>query len=172
MLRPRVYAIASVTTAALVTAALAWRGMSPHDAPAADPDNPTQVALGRKVYAQYCASCHGVNLEGQSDWRHRKPDGRNPAPPHDYHGHTWMHPDDELFGMVKRGFAAYAPPGYQTDMMGYGGVLSDAEIWAVLAFIKNAWPPEFRTYQAKITAGASGRIGNPMHRGMAGMKPN
>ena len=123
----------------------------------ADPDNPAEVALGEKIYAEHCASCHGKNLEGEPNWRQRKPDGRNPAPPHDYHGHTWRHAEDELFGMVKQGFAAYAPPGYPTDMMGFANVLSDDEIWAVLAFIKSKWPPEFREYQAKITAGAKPR---------------
>jgi mono/diheme cytochrome c family protein len=123
------------------------------DRPKADPDNPVQVARGRQVYARYCASCHGDHLQGQPDWRHRRPDGRNPAPPHDYHGHTWRHPDAELFGMVKRGFAAYAPPGYKTDMIGFGDVLSDADIWAVLAFIKSDWPPEFQAYQAKLGQG-------------------
>jgi mono/diheme cytochrome c family protein len=120
----------------------------------ADPKNADQVALGRKVYGQYCASCHGAHLEGQPDWHQRRPDGFNPAPPHDFHGHTWRHPDDDLFGMVKRGYAAYAPPGYKTEMAAFGGMLSDAEIWAVLAFIKSSWPPEFQTYQKRITEGA------------------
>ena len=122
-----------------------------------DPDDAAQVALGAKVYQQYCAACHGVHLEGQPNWRVRKPDGRLPAPPHDYHGHTWRHPDQDLFGMVKEGMAAYAPPGYQTDMKGFGEVLSDAQIWAVLAFIKSKWPPEFRTYQHRLSEGAHPR---------------
>lgn len=122
-----------------------------------DPDDPHQLALGQKVYAEACASCHGMHLEGQPNWRLRKPDGRLPAPPHDYHGHTWRHADAELFGMVKRGIAPYAPPGYQTDMMGFAGALSDEQIWAVIAYIKSAWPPEFRTYQQRVTDGARGR---------------
>ena len=122
-----------------------------------DPDDPQQVTLGAKVYQDHCAVCHGVHLEGQPNWRVRRPDGRLPAPPHDYPGHTWRHPDQDLFGMVKNGMAAYAPPGYQTDMKGFAGVLSDAEIWAVLAFIKSKWPPEFRTYQRKLTEGAHPR---------------
>jgi len=144
--------------AALVAAMPAWlTWLSAAPTSKADPDNPSQVALGAEVYAQRCASCHGKNLEGEPNWRNRKPNGRNPAPPHDYHGHTWRHADDELFGMVKDGFAAYAPPGYQTDMMGFADQLSDDEIWAVLAFIKSKWPPEFREYQAKITEGATPR---------------
>jgi len=146
---------------ALVSLAIFWAlaaasGVSGAESKA-NPDNPTLVAQGGEVYATHCASCHGKNLEGEANWRQRKPDGRNPAPPQDYHGHTWRHADDELFGMVKKGFAAYAPSGYRTDMMGFANVLSDDEIWAVLAFIKSRWPPEFREYQAKITAGAKPR---------------
>ena len=60
--------------------------------------------------------------------------------------------------MVKRGMAPYGPPGYQTDMAGFADILSDAEIWAVLAYIKSKWPPEFRTYQERITEGGVGAI--------------
>ena len=31
--------------------------------------------LGRVVYAENCASCHGVALEGQVNWRQRGADG-------------------------------------------------------------------------------------------------
>jgi mono/diheme cytochrome c family protein len=106
---------------------------------AADPRDAQQVALGAKVYAQHCASCHGAKLEGQPEWRRRLPNGRMPAPPHDESGHTWHHPDDMLFDITKHGIAPYAPPGYQSDMPAFAGVLSDDEIWAVLAFIKSHW---------------------------------
>ena len=123
----------------------------------ADPGDAAAVAVGARVYAASCAQCHGAHLEGQPDWRTRKPDGRLPAPPQDYHGHTWRHPDRELFNIVKNGVAAYAPPGYQTDMAGFAGVLSDQQIWAVLAYIKSTWPQEFRDYQAAVTR----RAGQP-----------
>ena len=62
-----------------------------------DPSNPRQVALGKQIYDQHCGRCHGANLEGQPNWRTRKPDGRMPAPPHDASGHTWEHTDAQLF---------------------------------------------------------------------------
>ncbi|MBI2584643.1 MAG: c-type cytochrome, partial [Rhodospirillales bacterium] len=40
----------------------------------ADPDDANQVALGEQLYRAHCASCHGVNLEGQADWRTRNAD--------------------------------------------------------------------------------------------------
>lgn len=110
----------------------------------ADPTDIAQVARGKAVYAERCASCHGARLEGQPNWQSRKPDGRLPAPPHDASGHTWHHPDADLFNIAKQGIAALAPPGYESDMPAFGGVLSDADLWAVLAFIKSSWPEEIR----------------------------
>jgi len=98
------------------------------------------LALGGKLYAQYCASCHGASLEGQPNWRSRLPNGRMPAPPHDESGHTWHHPDEVLFGITKHGVVPpYAPPGYESDMPGFGGKLTDEEIRAVLAYIASHW---------------------------------
>ena len=47
------------------------------DVKRADASNLNQVAVGRSLYAQHCAACHGVNLEGQPEWRKRKPQLRN-----------------------------------------------------------------------------------------------
>jgi mono/diheme cytochrome c family protein len=99
-----------------------------------------RLALGEKLYAQHCAACHGAKLEGQPNWRQRMPNGRMPAPPHDESGHTWHHPDSVLFGITKHGLVPrYAPPRYESDMPAFAGKLSDDEIWAVLAYIRNHW---------------------------------
>jgi mono/diheme cytochrome c family protein len=141
--------------AAVLLAVGAWVVDAFRSAPAsrADPQNADQVALGSKAYAQHCAACHGARLEGQPNWRERLPNGRMPAPPHDASGHTWHHPDAVLFGITKFGLVPgkYAPPGYQSDMPGFGGALSDDEIWAVLAYLKSAWPQEIRRAQAEMT---------------------
>ena len=107
----------------------------------ADPNDREQVALGAKTYAANCAACHGAKLEGQPNWREKLPNGRWPAPPHDESGHTWHHPDGILFGITKEGIVPgkYAPDGWESDMPAFGGKLSDAEIWAVLAYIKTSW---------------------------------
>jgi mono/diheme cytochrome c family protein len=64
-----------------------------------------------------------------------------PAPPHDESGHTWHHTDTVLFGITKEGLVPgkYAPPDYVSDMPAFAGKLTDAEIWAALAFIKSHW---------------------------------
>ncbi len=122
------------------------RGAAPPPAP-----DPAQLALGRTLYGEYCAACHGAELEGQANWRQRDADGLLPAPPHDETGHTWHHPDPQLFDITKNGTAAAAPPSYRTTMLSFADQLSDQEIWAVLAFVKSRWPAEIRRRQADIT---------------------
>lgn len=124
----------------------------------ADAGNPSLVAQGAKIYAAQCASCHGANLQGQPDWRTRMANGRLPAPPHDASGHTWHHPDDVLFAIVKNGVVPpNAPPGYQSDMPAFSGRLKDSEIWAVLAFIKSRWPDDVRKMHEDIEKQAQDR---------------
>lgn len=110
-----------------------------------------RLERGRAIYAANCASCHGAKLEGQPDWKSRLPSGRMPAPPHDASGHTWHHSDHALFRITKEGPAAVVGGGYESDMSGFAGVLSDEEIQAVLDFIESTWPERERSYQAEMS---------------------
>jgi mono/diheme cytochrome c family protein len=65
-------------------------------------------------------------------------------------GHTWRHPDRHLFEITKFGGEAKAPPGFRSNMPGFAGKLTDADIWAALAYIKSRWPAEVRRRQAAI----------------------
>ena len=109
------------------------------------------LALGEAIYAEHCASCHGAELQGQPNWKRRLDSGRMPAPPHDATGHTWHHSDADLFRITKEGVAAVIGGDYESDMPGFGDVLTDEEILAVLAYIKSTWPERQRAYQAEIT---------------------
>ena len=115
----------------------------------ADASDPELVARGSAVYAESCASCHGVSLEGQPNWRERKADGTLPAPPHDETGHTWHHSDAQLFEMTKWGTEVVAGGDYKSDMRGFADELDDADIWAVLAYIKSQWPADIQAAQAR-----------------------
>ncbi|MCY3951044.1 MAG: cytochrome c [bacterium] len=115
----------------------------------ADASNPELVAWGSEVYARSCASCHGVELQGEPNWTVRKADGTLPAPPHDASGHTWHHSDAQLFEMTKWGTAAVVGGGYPSNMPGFSDKLVDEEIWAVLAFIKSHWPDDIQAVQAR-----------------------
>lgn len=106
---------------------------------------------GAALYQQNCASCHGADLEGQPDWRSPGTDGRLPAPPHDATGHTWHHGDDILFRITRDGTAAVIGGGYESNMPGFGDVLSDAEIRVILDYIKSTWPDRQRAHQEEVS---------------------
>ena len=118
-------------------------------------DDPEVLALGRAVYEQRCAACHGARLEGQPNWRIRDAAGLLPAPPHDASGHTWHHPDAVLFDITKHGVAKAANlKDYQSSMPAFEGTLTDAQIVAVLSWIKAQWPQEIRKQQEAVNATA------------------
>lgn len=142
-------ALATVAILAIISV-LAWWHFAPGETDSMFTSRPGVLALGRQVYGRECANCHGAQLEGQPGWRERRPDGRLPAPPHDASGHTWHHSSEVLFGIVKHGLAAFAPAGYETDMPAYAARLSDAQIWAVLAWIRSTWPDEVRRRHDEI----------------------
>jgi len=114
-----------------------------------DLNDPKLIARGKVVYDEQCARCHGAKLEGQPDWRHRLSNGRMPAPPHDATGHTWHHPDKQLFDLTKLGPGALVP-GYESDMPGFMDKLSDPDIWAVLSYIESTWPADVRARQQRM----------------------
>jgi len=113
------------------------------------------VEQGRALYADYCASCHGAALEGELDWRARNAEGYLPAPPHDETGHTWHHPDQLLVDITTLGTEAIVGGGYRSNMTGFGDVLGEEEILAVLAYIKSTWPSRVIEMHNRINADAA-----------------
>lgn len=150
---------ATVALALLLAAGVAWwlqRSSAPASASyTLRPGDTALVSQGRKVYMAHCASCHGLQLQGQPNWRERGADGRLPAPPHDASGHTWHHPDELLFRITKLGVVKAAQlQDYQSNMPGYEGVLSDQEILAALSWIKAQWPADIRAKHDQLNAAA------------------
>ncbi|CUH78360.1 c-type cytochrome [Tropicibacter naphthalenivorans] len=123
--------------------ALALLGASPALAAGILPyDDAARVAEGQVIYAETCASCHGADLEGEDNWREADADGYLPAPPHDETGHTWHHPDPLLVQIVTLGTEAIVGGTYQSNMIGFGDVLTEDQILNVLAYIKSTWPQQ------------------------------
>jgi mono/diheme cytochrome c family protein len=108
------------------------------------------VADGERLYAQYCAACHGANLEGADLWKVQLADGSIPAPPHDSNGHTWHHADALLLTIIRKGGGDEAT----SRMPGFGDQLSDDKIMAILSFFKSRWGAEQRDYQWLVTSTA------------------
>jgi len=131
--------------------------MASEPIPFADPANSQQIKRGKLIYKRFCSYCHGHDLQGQTNWRIRNPDGKLPAPPHDETGHTWHHADDLLFGIIKFGLIPpYGPENYKTDMPAWGNTLKDADISAVLAYIKSRWPAEIQKIQSEMNENSDG----------------
>ena len=112
-----------------------------------DAENPTaltaeNLTAGAKEYEEHCAFCHGGAKAKISPMRDKF---NPPAPqlvnriPHD--------PDNWLFWVTKHGVR-------MTGMPTWDGVLSDEEIWKVIAFIKhsNKLPPETAAAWQKLAA--------------------
>lgn len=115
-----------------------------------DPFNARQVAIGAAVYDRACAGCHGRNLEGQANWQAPPIAGVRPAPPHDMTGHTWVHSDRLIFQTIRFGGSAHREEGVLGAMPAFA-VLSDADIWAVLAYIKSRWPEDVIERQTQFS---------------------
>jgi mono/diheme cytochrome c family protein len=110
-----------------------------------------QLVMGETLYKESCANCHGADLEGQPNWRTRLSNDRLPAPPLDASGHTWHHPDSVLIDITKHGPTAIVGNGYESDMPGFEGVLTDQEIVAIIDYIKSTWPERMRASQESRT---------------------
>lgn len=112
------------------------------------------VDVGKAIYAENCASCHGVVLEGQANWRQRDAEGYLPAPPHDERGHTWHHPDSYLFLMTKYGIEEMVGKSYPNNMPVFEDKLTDDEIIAALSYIKSTWSGRIQLKHDQINARA------------------
>lgn len=129
----------------------AWRLMA-LEHPPGDPGDADQVTLGEAVYGRDCARCHGGDLSGEFGWLKKENEADfseaeiermmqsldNVAPAHDSSGTTWRHDDATLFSIIKDGPKVVLAK-QESRMPGFENRLDDAEIWAVVAFLKSHW---------------------------------
>lgn len=110
------------------------------------------IPAGEALYQDHCAACHGANLEGQPNWQSRNDDGTMPAPPHDQTGHTWHHDNLLLFEYTKLGgqgaLEARGVDDFTSGMPAFEGVISDDDIWDILAYIHSTWPDRIKQAHA------------------------
>lgn len=109
--------------------------------------DPARLDQGAALYAQYCASCHGADLEGAPDWKKSLPDGSLPPPPQDSSGHTWHHPNSLLLDIMTNG----GDPADNSKMPAFGDQISKDEMISILDFIKSTWGKDEREYQWWMT---------------------
>ena len=110
---------------------------------------PEQIIYeGKVIYLANCATCHGVNLQGNPNWRSgTDKDGQRLPPPLNGTGHTWHHSPKVLHEIVKYGLKIY-DENYEGKMVGNEN-LTDEEIYSILEYIKSVWPEEIRTDYTK-----------------------
>jgi len=111
---------------------------TPTPAPTANPapqpvsagGGPGDAAAGAPLYATYCVSCHGPRGEGDGP----ASAGLNPKPAH-HSDAAYMNPltDEHLFKVIKEGGPAV---GKSPLMPSWGGALSDAQVWDLVAFVR------------------------------------
>lgn len=116
------------------------------------PDSPEIVEKGKTLYQGKgtCFNCHGK--EGMGDGPAAA--ALDPSPRNFHHHGFWRHRSEgELFWVIKHG-----SPG--TSMIGFGDLLSDEEIWAVIQYE--------RSFAGEHGPGMMGPRGGMGHRGSRG----
>jgi mono/diheme cytochrome c family protein len=138
MIRKVVSAKAAAAPTTSMTAAPSTAGQAVTTQPATSlsnpvPSTPESIAAGKRAYDATCASCHGNRAQGAvkagitisiiEEQRGKQP----PDLTDDQSDHGSS--DGEVFTVVKRGL----PP---TMMPGFGGSLSDEDIWRLVLYLR------------------------------------
>ena len=126
---------------------------SPTDSPIQPELSQETIDLGKVVYADNCANCHGENLEGEAEWKQQNEDGSFRSPPHTADGHTWHHADDVLIEAIEKGGVRFEGMniGGSSNMPAFAESLTDEQISAVLEYIKSTWPEDIQAIQRQQT---------------------
>lgn len=93
-----------------------------------------QVALGKPLYATYCAGCHGDQGQGGANWDRPQADGSYPPQPLNGSGHSWHHSLTSLEETIAQGGTH---PG--ATMPGFASVLNEQQRLAVIAAFQSLW---------------------------------
>ncbi len=104
------------------------------------------MSEGKALYEETCASCHGLQGEGQPDWKRPDAAGVYPAPPHNGSGHTWHHPDAVLLEVIAQGGSLP-----NSQMPAFAPALSEEEMRLTLAYIKTFWGKDELAFQREVS---------------------
>ncbi len=109
-----------------------------------------QIENGEPLFQENCASCHKSDASGTLNWRKTDSNGRYPPPPLNGTAHTWHHSLSVLHRTVRVGGIPLGG-----TMPGFGGKLSDRQIYDILAWVQSHWSDEtYRVwYERNIQSG-------------------
>jgi mono/diheme cytochrome c family protein len=133
----------------LATSFMAGTSLAGETGPA--PLDANRIEAGRKIYQQYCASCHGPRGRVKGNWERPNAQGELPPPPHDSEGHTWKHSDAMLYRMVSEGWRDPFNKTRRLTMPAFGDQISPRQICDVTIYLKTFWTPEQREFQWEET---------------------
>lgn len=105
-----------------------WTGYEGFDKASAE-----RIARGKRLFAEYCQSCHGENGTGEPPENIAGTD-LSPAPALDDTAHAWHHSDRDMLGTIMLGLENRGG-----RMPGWQSVLSRADAEDVIAYIKSLW---------------------------------
>ncbi len=108
----------------------------------AQPDRPAQVALGRTLYRQHCSYCHGIDREGHEDWQPGTQVAAGLPTALDERSPSVDRSDRQIFEWIRYGGQPFLPAGVRSQMPAFEFNLTEAQVWAVVAYLKNRWPEE------------------------------
>ena len=145
-----------IAEAAGVAASATGNFINAGSAQLADPSDRSQVLAGATLYKTNCAQCHGRNLQGQPLWHLQDGFEHQRAPAQDDTGHSWQHPDEELFQMVRTGRFLNDSGAGVSYMPAFGERLNDAEIVQIISFIKSRWSMAMKVSQASLNPDFAG----------------
>ena len=106
---------------------------------------------GKDVYDEFCAYCHGFNLDGKSEWFNKTAKDPALSPRLDEKGDAWRMSDSLLFSVTKNGGQKHAMPGIKSEMPAFEGVVPDKEINLAIDYIKSRWPKDLQEYQKAVS---------------------
>ena len=100
------------------------------------------LEVGKRLYDEHCAGCHGENAVGQDP--KRRAGGWNSnrfpiAPALNGTAHTWHHSPKFLFNYVNKGSIFKGSP-----MPSFGKELNKQEILSIISYFQSLWPERIR----------------------------
>ncbi len=113
-----------------------------------------QVNQGQQLFKHKCAKCHGVNAEGEPDWRETDDKGEYPPPPLNGQAYARQHTLDQLRQQIQVGSNIV-----DGEMPSFKNKLSATDIDAVIAFFQSKWTEAiYKSWQTRQLLSATNHL--------------
>ena len=110
------------------------------------------AAQGKPLYERNCAVCHGMQGQGDPNWRQKNADGSFKPPPLNGTAHTWHHPAGDLMATIMNG----SSPG-TGNMPAWRDILTPKQVASIIAYFQEFWPDEIYAEWYRIEMRSRGK---------------